>query len=689
MTCTRTTVAIVAFTALGLAVIPTVRAQTAPAQAPYTLRGDLAEIKSKGAIRFLFHGEVDYLPRSGDPRLVERAAAADLANRLGLTPVFVSVAEQDDLIAELNDGHGDVIIGSLAITPERSKRIAFSRPIRFVDQLVAVKTSDTSVQELDDLAGREVTVRAGSSYAEALRAAPIKGIRIKAAPETIQTLDLLQRVSRGEELITVADSDLFGAALAFAPNLRSPFRLVERQPIAWGLRRSTPDLKATIDAYLVEHALTEGREQTYMADLDEIKRRKVLRVLTRNTSTTFFIYKGEQLGFEYELAQEFAKSLGVRLEMVIPPSREALLQYLESGRGDLIAAGMTRTAERERRYTVSSPYQFVSELLVVPSTDRQTRGLPDLKGKPIFVRKSSSYYETLSNIQDRMGFRIELLPETLETEDVLTQVGAGKIPATIADSNIVQVELTYSSKIRSVGPVGDIGEIGWVMRRDQPALKAEVDAFMKKLYKGTFYNLMVSKYFKRSKQRETERQLRAGRTGILSPYDSVVKKHARAYELDWRLITAQMYQESGFNATATSWVGAKGLMQVMPRTGLEMKITNLEDPDQGVLAGIRLMARYSNLFNSLEIPAKDRIRFALASYNCGPGHVDDARELAREMGLSGNKWFGNVEQALRLLSKREIAKKARYGFCRCEEPVKYVSEIQQRYDHYVQVVPVR
>jgi membrane-bound lytic murein transglycosylase F len=663
-------------------------AQTA-APPSYTLKGDLSEIKGKGTLRFLYYGEADHLPRSGDPRAAERALAEAMAQKLNLTPVFVPVGEQDDLITELNDGHGDVVIGSFSVTTERSKRIAFSRPIRFVDQLVVVNAADTSVQELADLTGRDVTVREGSAYAEALRNANVKGIRIKAAPETLQTLDILQKVSRGEEKITVADSDLYATALSFAANLRSPFHLVDRQPIAWGLRRTNPDLKAVIDEYLVENALTAGQGAPRMVDLEEIKQRKVLRVLTRNTSTTFFVYRGEQLGFEFELAREFAKSLGVRLQMIIPPSREALLQYLAEGRGDLVAAGMTRTPEREKKYAFSAPYQFVSELLVVSSRDTKTRGLTDLKDKTISVRKSSSYYETLTNLQDRLGFKIELLPEELETEDALAQVGDGKIFATVADSNIVELELTYNSKIRSVGPLGDIGEIGWVMRQDQPALKGEVDAFMKKLYKGTFYNLMVSKYFKNSKKTLTGPGVRPDRGGNLSPYDSLVKKHARTYELDWRLITAQMYQESGFNPKVTSWVGAKGLMQVMPRTGQELKVTNLEDPDQGILAGTKLMARYSNLFNSPDIPAKDRIRFALASYNCGPGHIDDARGLAKEMGLDQNKWFGNVAQALLLLSKREIAKKARYGYCRCEEPVKYVSEIQERYDLYVKIVPAR
>ena len=167
-----------------------------------------------------------------------------------------------------------------------------------------------------------------------------------------------------------------------------------------------------------------------------------------------------------------------------------------------------------------------------------------------------------------------------------------------------------------------------------------------------------------------------------------MKKHSRTYEFDWRLITSQMYQESGFDPKVKSWVGAKGLMQVMPRTAQELKIDDVENPDKGILAGAKLMARYSNYFNSADISAKDRIRFTLASYNCGPGHVSDARELAKEMGLDPYKWFGNVEKSMLMLSKRDIAKKVRYGYCRCEEPVNYVSQIQNRYDHYVQIVPM-
>src|SRR5215471_998377 len=146
----------------------------------------------------------------------------------------------------------------------------------------------------------------------------------------------------------------------------------------------------------------------------------------------------------------------------------------------------------------------------------------------------------------------------------------------------------------------------------------EIDAFMKKLYKGTFYNIMVNKYFNDSKGSRSDQKLRADKGGRLSPYDELVKKHSKTFELDWRLITAQMYQESRFDPKAKSWVGAEGLMQVMPRTGAALKIYDLENPDQGISGGMKAMVRYSNYFNNPDINARERIRFALASYNGGP-----------------------------------------------------------------------
>jgi membrane-bound lytic murein transglycosylase F len=327
--------------------------------------------------------------------------------------------------------------------------------------------------------------------------------------------------------------------------------------------------------------------------------------------------------------------------------------------------------------------------VVLPASDKATKTLEDLKGKRISVRKSSSYYTTLGKLKAKYGFEIDLLPEDLETEDALRQVGEGKIAATVADSDIVEIELTYTNKIRSLGPLGEPVDLGWAVRKDQPKLLAAADAYLKKIYRGIFYNMSVKKYFKDGRtSRESAGDDRADKDGHLSAYDELTKKRARQFELDWRLVTSQMYQESHFDPKAKSWVGAVGLMQVMPKTGAELKISDLIDPDQGIHAGIMLLARYSKMFDDPSIKDKDRIRFALAGYNCGPGHVSDGRRLAKDLGLDPNRWFGNVEKAMLMLADPKTARKARYGYCRCSEPVKYVSEIQTRYDAYSKLVPL-
>src|SRR5262249_33248952 len=160
---------------------------------------------------------------------------------------------------------------------------------------------------------------------------------------------------------------------------------------------------------------------------------------------------------------------------------------------------------------------------------------------------------------------------------------------------------------------------------------------IRRIYRSTFYNLAITKYFKNQQQmRAAASEDRSDKAGQLSPYDALVKRYATMYELDWRLVTSQMYQESRFDPAARSWAGAFGLMQVMPRTARELGVEDVRRPDQGIQAGVKLLARYVKMYEEPEIGAQDRIRFALAAYNCGPGHVNDGRRLAADLKLDPN-----------------------------------------------------
>jgi membrane-bound lytic murein transglycosylase F len=650
--------------------------------------GDLSAILKSGTLRLLVTAP-EHLQRAGDPKRDELALAVAFARKLELRAVPVVISDRSELIPALRAGRGDVIIGSLAITPDRAEQILFTRPVRLVTQEVVVPKADRTIRKLADLAGKTVTVRTSSSYASTLARlqSRVKGLEVKPARETEDTFDLIQKVARGEEAVTVADSDILAAALTFEPGVKAAFTLVERDLIAWGVRKENPALKAAIDAFLVERALTGYKDRAVHADLDAIRKRGALRVLTRNSSTTYFLHRGEELGFEYELVREFARSLGVRLELVIPPSREALSDYLRQGKGDLIAAGLAVTPERRQEFAFTTPYNRVSELLVVPAKDRTTRSLADLRGRKVGVRKSSSYYQALAPLQAQHGFELELVSEDEETEDILEAVAEGKLAATVADSNIVDVELTYSDAIRGAGPIGEPRDIAWMLRKDQPQLRAAADRFIRRIYRGTFYNMTVTKYFKNPRQMRTAAsEERSDKAGELSTYDPLVKKYATMYEFDWRLVTAQMFQESRFDPSVRSWAGALGLMQVMPRTARELGVGDVRQPEQGIHAGVKLLSRYAAMYRESDIGEQDRLRFALAAYNCGPGHVADGRRLAADFKLDPNRWFGHVEKAMPLLAKPRYARTARYGFCRCGEPVKYVSEIQRRYESYSNLI---
>lgn len=656
----------------------------------YVLLGDLDAITKQGTLRFIVSPPPDGIARdTAKLAAAERKLARRLARKLGVKPVFIEAEDLQTMWSLLDAGKGDIIATALTVTAARSERATFSRPLRFVKQELVAKRGVPALQDESGLDGLTVTVRPSSAYHATLTALQKKHpkLHVAAAAETDDTYSLLASVARGELKYTVADSDILDEAQAMQLEVEPIFALVERDPIAWAMRKEgSGALKNAVDAFLVEHALTSFKDDKYKADLAEVQSKEVLRVLTRNSSTSYFIYRGEQLGFEYEMMKDVAQKLGVRLEIVIPPSREALERYLADGRGDVVAAGLTITPERSARFAFSQAYNEVSELIVLP-VGHKAQHLEELKGVKIAARKSSSYWQTLEANKARYGFEPVAVPEDMETEDIIAEVVAGKYQATIADSNIVEVELTYNDAIRSLGPLGEPRQVGWMLRNDQPALKAALDDYVKKNYRGLFYNMMVNKYFKNSKlMKVSASDERSDAAGGLSPYDALVKRYAKKYEFDWRLITSQMYQESRFDPNAKSWVGAQGLMQVMPRTAKELKIDNVVEPENGIQAGVKLMSRYASRFNDSAVKEKDRIRFALAAYNAGPGHVIDARRIARDLKLNPNKWFGNVEKAMLLLSKPEHAKRAKHGYCRCEEPVKYVSEIQSRYDGYAKLV---
>ena len=653
---------------------------------PFIEAGDLADIEIRGQLRILYPRQVQtaHLPRKGYIQDFERELAGDYARQQGLEPVWIYVESREELIPSLLEGKGDFIAANMTATDERRQMVSFSVPIAVVREQVVTRSDDSTLTVFADLVGRRVALRRSSSFWTTMEALQQQypGLELQAVPEVVDTEEIINRVGTGRYDVTVADSNVVEACMDYRDDIRAAFDVTGDRAIAWAVRPDSIDLLQSLDHYLSAYNLTT-RAQLHVDDLPQIKERAVLRVLTRNAAATYFLWRGQLLGFEYELAKRFADKQGLRLEIVVPPDAESMLPWLREGRGDIVAAALTPTEERMKGGVVfAQPYNHVSQV-VVTRTDDEIEDVDDLAGRTFHVRRSSAYWDTLAGLrEDGVALQLEAAPEAMETEEIIAKVAAGEYDVTLADSHVLDIELTWREDVKGAFPLVEGIALAWAVRESNPELKAAVDTFVREEYHGLFYNVAYERYFRDPKKIRSHVEYRVHDNIGLSPYDDIVRRYAEQYGFDWRLIVAQMYQESRFNPTAQSFAGAQGLMQVLPRTAEELGFKNLHDPEVAIHAGVRYLDWCRDRFEP-DLPVRDRMWFSLAAYNAGPGHVRDARRLASSLGLNPNRWFDNVEQAMLLLSRSQYARAAQHGYCRCREPVDYVRTISMRYGAYV------
>ncbi len=444
----------------------------------------------------------------------------------------------------------------------------------------------------------------------------------------------------------------------------------------------------------LEYEMTRHTREKWVGDLAEIKKRGVLRVITRNNSSAYFISKGEEYGFQYELAAELAKELGVRVSIVVPLSRDNLLDALINGEGDIIAAGMTVTPSRAEKVLFTSPLLETPRVLVThPLTVKPLLTAEDASAFTIFLSFNSTTRATAKELEQKVGVPLFLADaKGIEMEEMLAKVETGEFEATIADQDIFELERAGGMDIAARLEVSAPLPKAWAFRKESKELHAFADTFIKKHRKGGLVRILRNKYFAaRSRFARAARnpELRADEAGKISPWDELFKKEAAANGLDWRLLAAVAHTESRFDPQAKSPWGAVGLMQVLPSTAKEVGVTSdLLKPENSVRAGAKYLKRLIKMFAGEGLDERQQLRFAIASYNVGFGHVRDARVLAELVGKDKNRWFGQVEQALLLKKQPKWHEKTKLGYCRADEPVHYVSQVQASYDIFVRHVPL-
>lgn len=670
--------------------------------------GDLDAIRQRGVLRVLVPAlREDTLPRQGAPEAEDRDMANVFASRLGVRAEFIAIDSRTDLLTLLERGFGDIITAQLTVTAPRQKRVRFTRPTATVSEwLVGRKGEPNLPRRIDELADWPVHVRASSAFTATLtNVSRETGVPIRIVPvdERLDTETIAYEVSQGQRPLTVVDSNLLESLETYNQDLERLFVLADGRQLAWAVRREAEELASEANTFIIEHYLTDHRaDDRTTGDLDEVKARGSLRVLTFNNPVNYFLYRGQMMGFDYELSKLAASRLGVRLEMVVPPRRDLIFDWLLEGRGDVIASTLTVTSERQPALRFSRPYLFIEELVVQASDAPEPLvDIRELEGRSIHAWASSSHYQTLLKLQDVVGpFDIVAIAEDMESEEILDRVATSEFPLAVVDSHIMEAELRYRDDVAvafelrdpTIVPpeqhsvVAPDKAVAFAVRPGNPKLAAFIDEFVEDI-RGSFeYGVLRNRYFEDNLRLPRVKTRRAAVTGQLSPYDELFRLYSKRYGLDWRLMAAQAYQESRFDTNAESWAGAQGMFQLMPATALELGFENLFDPETGIHAGIQYM---DLLLARLDprIPLKHRLRFALAAYNAGWGHLEDARRLAEQQGWDRNKWFGHTERAMLLLRQPQYYQHARHGYVRGTEPVNYVSQIQNLYDHYVKLVP--
>ncbi|MGM0636495.1 MAG: transglycosylase SLT domain-containing protein [Bacteroidota bacterium] len=441
-------------------------------------------------------------------------------------------------------------------------------------------------------------------------------------------------------------------------------------------------------------------EEIYQSeDLEDIKERGKLRALTTYSGTTYFLYKGRPMGFEYEILERLAKHLEVELEMVIAKNEDDLMDMLIAGEGDIIAYGYTILDKRKQKINFTEPLYLSTQVLVQrkPKNWRRMK-LHQIKNElitepiellddTISVKKNSSYASRIENMREELGghIYIDTIPGTLSTEDIIKKVANGEIKYTVVDQNIAAINASYYPDLDVKTNVSFSQQIAWGVRKESTELLEVVNEWITNVKKTTDFHVIYNKYYKNKRRYKArvQSEFYSINDQKISPYDDLIKKYADEIGWDWRLIASIAYQESQFQPHSESWVGAKGLMQIMPATAEELKITDPSDPNQSLRGGTAylktLWKKHDDIPDSIQ-----RVKFTLASYNSGYGHLLDAQRVAEHQKLDPFTWDDNVETAILELATPKIynSSMVRYGYVRGSEPYNYVRQIFERYEHY-------
>ena len=437
--------------------------------------------------------------------------------------------------------------------------------------------------------------------------------------------------------------------------------------------------------------------------LDSVLQRKKLKAVTDYGSVTYLIYRGETIGYQYEMLKDFTTFLGVELEMVTEKGLEKSIDMLNNGEADLLAMGLTVTNDRAKVFEFTEPIMTTHQVLVQRKPDKYLqmatadeieshliRNQIDLAGKTIYVQKGTIFASRLATLADEIGDTIIIIQEDKDVEELIEAVANKEIDYTVADEHIALVNSKYYPNIDIKTPLSFPQKIAWAAKKGQTGLTDTINSWLAGYLKSIKSRLVYNKYFKNIRtKRIAQSRYNSFSGNHLSPYDEYIKEAGKLVGWDWRLLASLIYQESEFKPNVRSWVGAYGLMQMMPSTLEKYGLDTTATAYQQIIAGTRYLKHLDKQLPEDITDSVERIKFVMASYNAGIAHVFDARRLAEKYGKDPNIWTGNVDFFMLNLSDKYYYHDpvVYYGYVRGIETYDFVNEIFIRFEDYRNLIP--
>ena len=445
-----------------------------------------------------------------------------------------------------------------------------------------------------------------------------------------------------------------------------------------------------ITYYAAEKNEHEHETPALIVDLPQIIEKGELVVLTMNSSTSYFNYRGEPMGFQYELAQMFCHSIGVELKVKTVNRENELMSQLLAGEGDLIAYNLPVTKDRKSQLKFCGEEYITHQVLIQREDKDAVKDVTQLIDKEIYVLPGK-YSTRLENLDEELGGGIiihTVSADSIETEDLITWVAEGKIDYTVASNELAKINRTYHRNLNIDMEISFDQRSAWAVRPNSPLLAEAVDQWQEENKNSPAIQLCVQRYFGRDKH-TPQGSILSIEEGKISYFDEYFRKYATEINWDWRMLAALVFTESNFDPTVVSWAGAKGLMQLMPSTAHAFGVPEgmEQDPEESIKAGVKYIASLQRMFRKVT-DRNEQNKFVLAAYNAGAGHVIDAMALTEKYGGNKYQWDHQVERYILLKSHEQYYQDpvCKNGYFRGQETYNFVRKILARTTTYQQKI---